>query len=111
MGSIVIKLNPQKLINPDADIRYLISDKVEELTLGKVTGNGYDYLDDEVSSMVIFFKSSDPKEDIAFVLEILSNNSFKCNQIHGIAEIFLSDKSDKELDAYNYDLSMFEQIR
>jgi len=110
MGSIVLKLNPQKLTNPDVDLRYFIPNKIAELTLGKIADNGYDYLDDEVSSMAIFLKSSSPKEDIISIFEILKNNSFKGNQIYEASEIFFSDKTDEELDACNYDLSIYEQF-
>ena len=37
MGSIIIKLNPKKLTNPDLDLRYLIPDKIEEATNGEIS--------------------------------------------------------------------------
>lgn len=110
MGSIAIKLNPQKLTNPDTDLCYIISNMIEKETSGKVTDNGYDYLDDEVTSMAIFLKSSSPKDDIAAVFDILKRNTFKGNQIYDIAEFFISDQTDEELDACDYDLSVYEQV-
>ena len=61
MGSIAIKLNPHKLVCADADLRYTIPDKIEEVTNGRLTDNGYDYLDDGYDSMVIYLKSPNPK--------------------------------------------------
>ncbi len=110
MGSIVIKLNPQNLTNPDADLRYLIPDKIAEKTLGKVTNNGYDYLNDEVSSLAIFLQSAAPQEDVISVCDILRSNIFKGNQIYEAAELFVSAKTDAELEACDYDLSVYEQI-
>lgn len=110
MGSIVIKLNPEKLTHPDADLRYLIPDTIEELTFGKVKDNGFDYLDDKVSSMLIYLSSDNPKENIFSVLEIINTQTFKGNQISGRAEIFLSDKTDEELAACNDDLSVYVRV-
>ncbi len=43
MGTIAIKLNPEKLENVDLDLRYLVPERIEEVTNGKVQDNGYDY--------------------------------------------------------------------
>ncbi len=82
MGSIAIKLNPSKLNNPDADLRYIIPEKIEELTNNVVTEDGYDYLDDEENSMVIFLQSDNPQNDVMKVLEILKTEDFLGNQIY-----------------------------
>lgn len=42
MGEIAIRLDPGKLANPDADLRYLIPDRIEELSKGKLRNEGYD---------------------------------------------------------------------
>ncbi len=47
MQTIIIVLNPGKLTNPDLDLRYLIPDRVSEITEGAVRDNGYDYIDCE----------------------------------------------------------------
>lgn len=45
MGSIVIKIRPTALENPDLDLRYLIPAKTSKLTNGRIIDDGYDYLD------------------------------------------------------------------
>lgn len=45
MQTIVILLESGKLINPDLDLRYLIPDRIGELTDGSIQDNGYDYID------------------------------------------------------------------
>jgi len=97
MGSIIIKLNPQKLTNPDLDLRYLIPDKIEEATNGKVTDNGYDYLDDSEKSIAIFLKSSDPKTDVENVLDILKGNTFLDNNIYETSDIYTSDIDNADI--------------
>ena len=47
MQTIIVKLCPGKLQNPDLDIRYRLPDAVEGYTEGRITDNGYDYLDEE----------------------------------------------------------------
>ena len=44
MQTIIIVLNPKKMENPDLDIRYLLPERIEEITEGMVRDNGYDYL-------------------------------------------------------------------
>lgn len=45
MQTIIIVLNPGKLTNPDLDLRYLIPDRISEITEGAIRDNGYDYID------------------------------------------------------------------
>ena len=111
MGRIAIKLNPKKLTNPDLDLRYVIPDKIEELTSGKITNNGFDYLDDEVSSMVVFLNCSNPEEDVASVVEIIKNHAFLGNKLYETVDIYHSNKTDEELNACNDDLSLYLQVK
>ena len=56
MQTIVILLDPGKLINPDLDLRYLIPDRIMELTDGAIQDNGYDYIDCEGSGPLDVYK-------------------------------------------------------
>ena len=46
MQTIIIVLDPTKMENPDHDIRYILPERIEEITKGLVKDNGYDYLPD-----------------------------------------------------------------
>lgn len=48
MQTIIITLDPEKLDNPDLDLRYTLPEQLEQWTHGAVTDNGYDYLDDQL---------------------------------------------------------------
>jgi hypothetical protein len=100
MGSIVIKLSPYKLKNPDLDLRYLIPDRISDLTGQKISDDGYDYLDDEENTMAIFLKSAIPSEDVKTVLEILKSETFLDNDIYETSIIAICDNNDYELDKY-----------
>ena len=108
MGSIVIKLDPRKLTNPDADLRYRVPDAICELTSRRVWGVGYDYLDEPNSIggpvMAIFLECADDdiEGSLASVLEILKTTTFIDNQLGDVAEVLVSDMTDKELEAHDY---------
>ena len=79
MASIAIKLNPEQLSNPDADLRYLIPKRVQEVYKESITEDGYDYLDD--NSMVIYLATDDPDAGVKKVIELLQNEKVLNNRI------------------------------
>lgn len=98
MGSIMIKLNPGKLANADLDLRYVIPEKIEEVTAKKITDNGYDYLKD--NSIAIFLKSANPRDDVNTVLEVLKNNVFLENNIYETAEVSVCENDNADIAEY-----------
>lgn len=62
-------------------MRYLIPAKIEELTNKEVTDDGYDYLDDKESSMLIFLQCKNPEVDVVKVLDIIRKVDFLGNRI------------------------------
>ena len=47
MQTIIILLNPGKLENPDLDLRYLVPDRIEEVSGSAIQDNGYSFIDTE----------------------------------------------------------------
>lgn len=72
MASIVLRLDPRRLDNPDADIRYVLPDLLAERSGGIVSDDGYDYVGEE-SLLVLFLKATDVKPAIAFILDVVQN--------------------------------------
>ena len=66
METICIVLDPEKMSNPDLDIRYILPDRVDEFTEGKAFDNGYDYLQD--SRMVIWLDTEDSPKYAEYML-------------------------------------------
>lgn len=91
MGSIAIKLDPSKMDNPDLDLRYIIPDKIEELTKGAVKDDGYDYSSDGTNSIIIFLKCENPKKYVNEVLDILRNEDFLDNNIYEVGVVAIDD--------------------
>lgn len=100
MGTIAIKLNPEKLENADLDLRYLIPDRIEEVTKGKVQDNGYDYSSDDENSIILFMTSENPEDDVNDVLEILKNEKFLNNDIYKSGIVAIAHGNGEEEDEY-----------
>jgi hypothetical protein len=91
MASIAIKLNPAELSNPDADLRYLIPKRIQEVCNESIVEDGYDYLDD--GSMVIYLATDDPDTGVMKVIELLQNEKVLNNRILESAVIGLDKGS------------------
>ncbi len=72
MATIVVRLDPQLLANPDADIRYRLPDLLAERLGGVVSDDGYDYVGPQ-PFLVLFLKVSDLKSGLACVLDVIEN--------------------------------------
>jgi hypothetical protein len=72
MASLVIQLDPQKLDNPDADIRYRLPDLLAERSGGVIRDDGYDYLGEE-PLLVLFLKVSKLEPALECVLDVVEN--------------------------------------
>ncbi|MCL2423493.1 MAG: hypothetical protein FWD11_06300 [Micrococcales bacterium] len=81
MGWIALKLDPGALENPDLDLRYVVPDRIAELTDGRVADGGYDYLDDASPSLVLFMVAESPADELATVVEILRTELFLENNL------------------------------
>lgn len=58
--------SPNKVVNTYADTRYLIPDKIEELTGDRIVGNAFDY--DTSDNMFIYLTAQNISCDILEVL-------------------------------------------
>lgn len=69
--SIVLRIEPDQLSNPDLDIRYRLPEAIERHTQGRVRPDGYDYDDGKGPAMLLFLLA-DSEADIAGILETLN---------------------------------------
>jgi hypothetical protein len=70
MPTIVLRLDPQLLENPDTDLRYRLPDLLTERSGGLISDDGYDYVG-EKPFLVLFLKTSDLEPALACVLEVV----------------------------------------
>jgi hypothetical protein len=72
MPTVVVRLDPRRLKNPDVDIRYILPDLLAERSSGIISDDGYDYVG-ERSLLVLFLETSDIALAVACVLDTVQN--------------------------------------
>ena len=90
METIIIKLNPELLENPDLDLRYTIPDRIEELSDKKIMNNGYDYLEGRNNPIGIWMKTESAEQTYPFIVDIFKKEMFLGNDLSKSAEIYIS---------------------
>ena len=96
MQTIVVKLFPEKLKNPDADLRYRVPDRIEEISDGRIRDNGYDYFDD--GAMGIWLAVESAEEEYPVVLKLFREEMFLENDLSQSAEIYISEKDADDIE-------------
>ena|SRR5262245_25238345 len=72
MATVVMRLDPQLLHNPTADMRYRLPDLLAERSAGAISDDGYDYVG-EGPMLLLFLKASDLNAALACVLDVVQN--------------------------------------
>ncbi len=94
--TIIVKLDAQKMENPDLDIRYKLPDRIEEVTKERISDNGYDYLSDTV--LGIWLETDNAEEGAKEVIELIKKEKFLKNDLSQTAEIVISEKETAEAE-------------
>ena len=97
MQTIVIRLMPSKLKNPDLDLRYVVPDKIEKVTKGGIADNGFDYLPD--NSMGIWMQTENAQQSYPLIVKLFQKTKFLKNDLSKAAEIYISEGECAELDS------------
>ena len=90
MPSIVIKLNPEKLANPNLDIRYVLPDLIVAKTGGVAIDDGYDYAG-ERTDMYLFLSTQDLATSLNAVLGLIENEIILGNDLRSVAQVGIVD--------------------
>lgn len=96
MTTLILRLDPRMLDNPDADIRYQLPDLLAERSEGIVKDDGYDYVGDG-SLLLLFLKTSDVGRAIACVLEVVQNVRVLGNDLRPAAVIAIEREEEYEV--------------
>jgi hypothetical protein len=72
MATIVLRLDPHLLENPDADIRYLLPDLLAKRSGGAISDNGYDYVGTE-PVLMLFLKAPELTAALECILDVVEN--------------------------------------
>ncbi len=100
MQTIVIALNPGKLVNADADLRYQVPDRIEEVSKGLIQSNGYDYIDCEDGGplMGVWLSTESAMESYPLVVQLLQTEQFLGNDLSLSAEVYVSENDTEDLE-------------
>lgn len=96
MQTIVIKLDSRKMKNPDLDIRYILPERIEKITSGRITDNGYDYITD--TELGIWLETENSSETFSDVIGIIKKEMFCNNDLSESAEVYISPKENAEFN-------------
>ncbi|MDR0259869.1 MAG: hypothetical protein LBI76_08675 [Comamonas sp.] len=86
MPSLLIRLNPQLLSNPDLDIRYELPDRLHDLSNGLLRPDGFDY-EDGTDALLIFMEADDLEAVIPVVINALENEEVLGNRLAMVARV------------------------
>ncbi len=91
MQTIIIKLDSRKMKNPDLDIRYTLPERIEKITSGRISDNGYDYITDY--ELGIWLAADNAMEILPVVSDLIKNDdNLK------FAEIYVSETENAEFN-------------
>lgn len=93
--TIIIKLDSKKLENPDLDIRYVLPERIENVTNNKVLDNGYDYLTD--AELLIFLKTNELSE-IWPIYKLFKEEKICNNDLSKCSEMYVSNEENADID-------------
>lgn len=100
MQTIIILLDPAKLANPDIDLRYKIPDSIVKVTGGRITDNGYDYIDKDSRSNLlgIWLSTENARENYPDIVKLFRQKGFLGNDLSKSAEIYISENETEDLE-------------
>jgi hypothetical protein len=81
---MVIRLDPHKLQNPDADLRYAIPDRLSEESPGLLAPDGYDY--ESGGAMQIYLSTPDVDAALPRVIALLATDGLADAARVGVSE-------------------------
>jgi hypothetical protein len=83
MYSIVIKLDPKKLANPDLDLRYRLPDLIAEKSGNLIQDDGYDY-GEKSDAILVYLTTEDLEKALPIVIDTVENEIVLGNSFNGM---------------------------
>ena len=90
MPSIVIRLEPEKLLNADLDLRYEIPDLLAERSGGLIKDDGYEY-EARGNAMQIYLRTPDLESAVPQVVAFLETEHLHGNRLADAAQVGISE--------------------
>jgi len=86
MHTIILKLFPARLKNPDLDLRYVLPDLLVEKSGGLIEDVGYDY-EDGSDTMLIYLDTEELDRALAYITDLVENTQVLGNDLKEGMEI------------------------
>jgi hypothetical protein len=90
MPSMVIRLDPEKLAQPDLDLRYEIPDLLAQRSGGLILDDGYDY-EPQGNAMQIYLRTTDLDSAVPQVVKFLETERLHGNHLAAAAQVGISE--------------------
>lgn len=87
MHSLALRLDPQRLANPDLDIRYVLPDLLAERSGGVIQDDGYDYAGGRPPYLVLFLKATDLESATALIRDVIENKRILDNDLRAAVAV------------------------
>ena len=86
MHTIILKLFPARLTNPDLDIRYVLPDLLVKISGGLIEDGGYDY-EAGTDTMLIYLRTEDLERAVSCITEVVEKTQVLRNDLKGGMEL------------------------
>jgi hypothetical protein len=95
----LIRLDPRRMENPDTDLRYVVPDRLVEVSSGILMDSGFDY-EEGTDAMLIYLSTDNLDAALPFVIELLENEIIYENQLADSAKVGTSplDQTERPAD-------------
>ena len=99
MQSIVIRIDPNPLVNADLDLRYEIPDRLAVASSGSIRDSGYGF-EPETDAMHIYLSVNDAEKALAVIVGLLESQSLGEPNLLEATQVGLSSQSVTESSRY-----------
>lgn len=96
MTTVVMRLDPGLLDNPDADLRYRLPDLLAERSRGVISDDGYDYVG-KGPLLVLFLKVSQLEPALACLLDVIESVRVLNNDLRPAAVVAVEREGRHEV--------------
>lgn len=96
MQTIIIRLDPHRLKNPDTDLCYRVSERIEEISDSRVQDNGFDYLENQEIGLWLQTDCADAFWPM--IVRLLQEEKFMDNDLSASAKIYISENPSEDID-------------
>lgn len=100
MPSIVIRLDPGRLAEPNLDLRYEIPDLLVQRSGGLIEDDGYDYEMPPSQAMQIYLKVASLEAALPLVIAVLENEPLHGNRLADGATLGTSERDAVDTAAF-----------